>query len=1010
MIISKFFSGSILRKTGLQQKMNSLKIIFLLLISASLCSSQPVSSKFESAMSAFHSDQFAQANKLFEEFFQEYKLTDELYSTAKYYSAESLLKLGRKNEAAIGFEFLISNFAWSNYRYIALYNLGLIYYDSEKYELSRTKFKQLLDDYPETEYTGSALYWIGESYSEQNNLTEAVTFLENAVSDSRNNKYADYSIYTLANVYEKKGDYENAVYNYDKLLTEHRNSPLAVSAQIRIGICYFKLKDYHSSILELKNPILSNLPEELYSESLYLLALSNYRVQQYSEAEKAYSEIIEKFPATKLYRDAQYGLAWTFFQQKKYNDAFRVFDHLSNGTDSIAVKSYFRKAESKRYAGQNSESLTLYRQFIEKYPQHYLTGEAQYQIGALYFDNNNSDLASRYLISSSGAQDKIVRAKSLTLLGEIELSKNQFIAAINYFESALEINHADELIRYRALIGLSAVLFKNEQYEASIEKLLEIDSNSPGFESQKVNFYLAENYFALRNFSEAVKRYNNSFGDDETINMQALYGKAYCYFNTGDYQNAALQFADFVKKHPKSSRLMDARLRLADSYYGSKNFAQASNIYRDLFRTGSSDVTNPYANYQYAQALYKSGRVTEAIQEFQQLQNKYPDSEYAEGSLFTVGWIYFQQTNFNVAIARYREVLTKYPKSSLEPIIYYSIGDAYFNLGKYDSAVVYYQNVIAQFPASNYIFDAVNGIQFSYVAMGNPERAISFIDEFITRNPNFKNADEIFFKKGEIQYGLGQYENSKTSYREFIAGYPSSKLVPDAYYWIGKSAQSLNQFEDALTNFEKVFTEFKSSETAAASLIEIGNIHRSTGDYEAALMAYDRGINDLGKSHRLSEILFNKGNTLVQMERFSQAYEVFDEVAMYYPNTIFADKSRFEMGLIELALERYAQADELFRTVAESRGDDLGAKSQYYHGYSLFEQGKTTEAVTALVRVRTVYSTYDEWLTKSYLLLGECYEKLDDIASAKEMYRAVVQKHRGNAFGQEAQEKLRKLQ
>src|SRR5690606_13815239 len=159
----------------------------------------------------------------------------------------------------------------------------------------------------------------------------------------------------------------------------------------------------------------------------------------------------------------------------------------------------------------------------------------------------------------------------------------------------------------------------------------------------------------------------------------------------------------------------------------------------------------------------------------------------------------------------------------------------------------------------------------------------------------------------------------------------------------------------------------------------------------------------------LSEILFNKGNTLVQMERFSEAYEVFDEVAMYYPNTIFADKSRFEMGVIELALKRYSQADALFRTVAESRGDDLGAQSQYYLGVCLFEQGKTTEAVTALVRVRTVYSTYDEWLTKSYLLLGECYEKLNDIPQAKEMYRAVVQKHRGNAFGQQAQEKLRNL-
>lgn len=984
-------------------------IIVILILITALNYSQTVSDKFDRAMSAFHSEQFAQANRLFEEFFNEYKLTDELFSTAKYYSAEALLKLGRKNEAAIGFEYLVSNFLWSNYRYKALYNLGLIYYDTRKFDSSRERFKQLLRDYPESEYTGSALYWIGESYSEENRLQEAITFLEDAVSDRRNNKFADYSIYTLATVYEKVGDYENAVRNYDRLLTEHRNSPLAVSAQIRIGICYFKLKDYQSSILELKNPILSNLPEDLYSESLYLLALSNYRVQQYSDAEKSYVEIIQRFPKSKLFRDSQYGLAWAYFQQQKYNDAFRVFDGLSNGNDSIAMKSFYWKGESKRYAGQNQEAFEIYRQFLEKYPRHELVDEVQYQIGALYYNNKNTDLASRYLITSSGAQDRTVRAKSLTLLGEIELSKKQYAAARNYFEPALRITESDKEIQNRSLFGLGVALYSLEQYRDAADRFVELESGAAGFESQKVNFFLAESYFALGNYNEAVKRYNNAFGDDETINLQAMYGKAYSYFNSADYQNAAVQFADFVKRYPRNNRTHDARLRLADSYYGSKNFAQASNIYRDLFQAGSSDVSNPYANYQYAQALYKSGRVNEAITEFTQLQTKYPNSEYAEGSLFTVAWIYFQQSKFNESISKYRDVLAKYPNTSLEPIIYYSIGDAFFNLGRYDSAIVYYQNVIAQFPSSNYIFDAVNGIQFSYVAASNPERAISFIDEFITRNPNFKNADQIYFKKGEIHYGLRQYENAQRSYREFVARYPSSTLVPDAYYWIGKSAQSLNQFEEAIFNFDRVFRDHKSSETAAASILEIGNIHRATGNYQDAVNAYDRGINELNKSPRLPEILFNKGNTLVQMDMFREAYEVFDEVSMYYPNTLFADKSRFEMGLIELAVGRYTNSDNFFRSVAEKRGDDLGAKAQYHLGLSLYEQNKITDAITALVRVRTVYSTYDEWLTKSLLLLGSCYEKLNEIDQAKEMYRAVVQKHRGNAFGQEAQERLRRL-
>jgi TolA-binding protein len=130
---------------------------------------------------------------------------------------------------------------------------------------------------------------------------------------------------------------------------------------------------------------------------------------------------------------------------------------------------------------------------------------------------------------------------------------------------------------------------------------------------------------------------------------------------------------------------------------------------------------------------------------------------------------------------------------------------------------------------------------------------------------------------------------------------------------------------------------------------------------------------------------------------------------MYHRETIFADQAKFEMGLIDMAAGRYNVANENFLEVAEKRTDDLGARSQYHYGLSLFEQGKYTESISALVRVRTVYSQYEPWLSRSYLLLGDCYVKLNDKRQAEEMYRVVVQKHKGNELGEEARQKISKL-
>ncbi|QQS34622.1 MAG: tetratricopeptide repeat protein [Ignavibacteriales bacterium] len=989
-----------------------IKIFHLLLLTACLkfTLAQSIPDKYAEAMEAYNSSRFSEAVILFQEFSNSYSISDELFATARFYLAESYLNTGNKDAAAVGYKFLINNFKWSSFREKSLYKLGLINFDSKKYSASRKNFTAILDEYPSSEYIGSSLYWIGESYSEENRLTDAINFLEEAVNSRKNNKYIDYSIFTLATTYEKTGDYHNAVKYYDQLLSFHKNSPLAVNAQIRIGICYFKLEDYQSAILELQSPALSNLPEELYIECIYLLANAHYRVEEYPQAAEKFNELITLFPESDLRRDAEYGLAWSFFQQRLYNESYTTFDALSMGNDKISINSFYWKAESKRYAGYDKEATSLFKEFTLKYPDNELVSGAEYQMGGLSFTEKKLDVSLEYLRSAISSPDNIIRARAYTLLGEIELNKKQFDAAAKNFDYAIGIEGVTPDIQNRAKFGKGVVNFYNKNFTGAINLLLEVEQSDPQLEKDKLNFYLAESHYALDKYSDALTRYSFVDPQQEELAEQLLYGKAYSYFNLRQYENASFHFGDFVKKFSHSDLLTDAKLRLADSYYGSKNYSAASRIYKEVFSAGKDFSNDPYALYQYAQSLYKAGNTEEAITQFGNLQRNFHESEYAIGSLFTIGWIRFQQGRFTDAIAGYRNVFEVYPNSSLSPVLYYSIGDAYFNMGKYDSANVNYEKVLELYPSSDYVFDAVNGLQYSFVAQGKHERAITLISEFVNKNPRLSFSDQILFKKGEIYYSQREYENAKLSYKEFTSAYPNSKLIPDAYYWIGKSAQNLAQNDEAVLNFTKVFESYPSNEAAAASVIEIGNIHNSTKNYDAALGTYNRALDKLANSPRYAELLFMKGLTLVNKGDINEAYEVFDEVVQYYPGTIFSDKAKIEAGMIELSAKRFENAVTYFRSLAESRSDDLGANAQYLLGLTYFEQKNYTEAITSLVRVRTIFSSYEEWLTKSYLLLGDCYYEMKDLDKAREMFRTVLSKHRGDVFGQEAQNKLRAIQ
>ena len=134
-----------------------------------------------------------------------------------------------------------------------------------------------------------------------------------------------------------------------------------------------------------------------------------------------------------------------------------------------------------------------------------------------------------------------------------------------------------------------------------------------------------------------------------------------------------------------------------------------------------------------------------------------------------------------------------------------------------------------------------------------------------------------------------------------------------------------------------------------------------------------------------------------------------DQIIKYYDSSIFSAKAKIELGLLELNRKSFENADMFFKELGEKRTDDIGAQAQYYYGVSLFEQNKMTDAITALVRVRSVFSGFDEWYTKSLLKLGDCYVELRDKKQAREMYRAVIERHKTGELTQEAKRKLNKL-
>lgn len=991
-------------------KLKIKQTIFFFLAASSLFGQQKTTSEiYNEAFTFFNDKNYIQALKQFEEILGTDGVDEELISSSKFYSAKSLLLLGDLIGAVSKYEEFLKNHSTSSLRLQALFDCGTAYYDLGDFSKARSKLLMLNNEFPGNAYEGDANYWIGSTYIRENRFSEAESFLNYAISNERTNKHLVESIYQLGNLYEKIDEFDKAVSFYDELLAYYSDTEYAPLAQYRIGICYFRLKKYDNVILELSDPLIYELPKQQQEESNFVLASAFFRLKEYGSAVKIYEELLAKAPTKSREEQIKFGMAWVNFQLNNYNEAYNLFKSLSeSSSESIAAQALFWSAECKRYSQEENQALILYDEFASKYPNHPNVNNVQLNAGIIYFNMKEFPRAERFLVAAANSSDLDIKNKANVLLGQISLEKKDFKSAFNYFSESLETD-LDDADKNLAYLGLGISLYYLNEFNDCIATLSSLNNSFPYFESDKVNFYIAEAYFAVGNFENAAQYFSKVTANLKDLHKQSLYGRAYSHFNSGDYMNAVFYFNEFIQKYPNDDSIINAKFRLADSYYGSKNFERASQIYREIFNLDKSLVNNDFALYQYGQALFKSGRASEAISTFRQLQQKFPEGKYADDSQYLIGWIKFQQNNFDEAIEEYKQIPQRYPNSATVPISFYSIGDSYYNMGLYENAITYYAKVINEFPNTPYIFDAVKGIQDCYIAKDQPENAIDFIDQFLISNPNSRIGDQIQFRKAEIYYSNTNYAMALINYAEVINQYPESSLIQDSHYWMGKCSQNLEKNDEAIQNFYNAMNLNLGSEIGIASVIELGNIYNELGEYDKAIDLYERVENKVPKSPRVAEILFFKASTQIQKEDFSGAFSTFNQLIQYYDDTIFAAKAKIEMGIMELARGSYENAEYLFKDLGENRSDDIGAKAQYYYGETLFEQEKLDEAISAFVRVRSVFSLYDEWYSKSLLRLGDCYVELGDKSNAKEMYRAVYNKHKNDQLGREANKKLKEL-
>lgn len=204
-------------------------------------------------------------------------------------------------------------------------------------------------------------------------------------------------------------------------------------------------------------------------------------------------------------------------------------------------------------------------------------------------------------------------------------------------------------------------------------------------------------------------------------------------FTGSDYDMIFKELKEIQIREPYSPYATLAELRTADTYFKKEEYEQAVIEYDEFLKRHPGHEESSYATYRLALSHYKQVKspdrdptsTREALKWFEYLVNNYPNSSYVEQSRIKIiecrnrlakrevhiGNYYLKRKNFKAAADRYNEVVSEYNDTKQFGDALYLLGNSYFNMGDRELAKATLRRVIEEFPDSEYQRKAENLLQ-----------------------------------------------------------------------------------------------------------------------------------------------------------------------------------------------------------------------------------------------------------------------------------------------------------
>ncbi|MDP4149041.1 MAG: tetratricopeptide repeat protein [Bacteroidota bacterium] len=844
---------------------------------------------------------------------------------------------------------------------------GYCYFTQKQFDKALPLFNSIRQMPKDPNYV-DANYYFGFISFYQRKYSDALTAFQVTENHAAYEKVVPYYI---ANIYLVQGEKDKAI-EYAESRLKKGNQYYDQEMRQLVGHGYYEKQDFAHALPFLEQYVAK--AQKVTREDLYELSYCYYQTQNWKKAIAGFSQLGGKEDS--LAQNSMYLLGDAYLRVGQKANARNAFLFCSMNSSNAVQKeiSRFNYAKLSYELGYQDLALTALQDFVQQYPHSDYYQEARDLLVSVMANTNNYRDAMGLVDSMSKPSENAKRAVPRILYGR-----------------------ATEMINDGMLQGANDLLDRalKSPYNAMLLPFIQ--------------FWKAEIAYRQNRIDEAINYYFEYLksGDvnGEVNPTNARYNLGYCFLKKENYHQALGFFAQVVRTPQIHSSAIeqDAYVREADCYYMNRDFRTALAMYNKVL-----DYSWPSADYATFQKAMIAGvsNGKEKINLLSSFGRKYPASSLNPDANMEIASSYLADEQFREALPYLKNVIRAQGADALKPRAYLKSGIAWYNLNNNKEALSQYDSLLKQFPNSPEAQDALENAKTIYVQEGRSGEYVNFA-KGMGVEVSTSQEDQLAYEEAEVQFNNGNFAAAVQRFEDYLSKFPDGKYSLEANYYKSEIYFSQKDWAKAAVGYGMV-ADKAPNKFGEKSLLQAARLNFfELKDYAKAEKYFSKLKDFAASQENKMEAMRGLLRSQYQLQEWANAAQnakdLLDQKGVSTDDRVLANmaiaKSYQSTGDCVTALQ-------YFRTAAGLSKSAYAAEARYEIADCLFSGNELKDAEKAAFDVINKSGSYELWVTKAYLLLGDVYYKEKDYFNAKATYQSVAENAKIEDLRRQAQQKL----